>query len=453
MPKAAPKTKIDLNPEFQAALEAVRRGESVFITGKAGTGKSTLLKIVREELGAQAVVVAPTGVAALNVGGETIHAFFRWKPGITVDDVRHEAVFADRELYRNLQTLIIDEISMVRADLMDCMDVHLQTIRRSSAPFGGVQLVLFGDLHQLPPVISSAEREAFHEIYGSPFFFSSCALHSPFLKLEIKELQTIYRQRDKQFIQLLNAVRNRTATDEELKKLNARVQPIKRHPEEQAITLTTTNVDADHINRSMLAQLPDDLQAFGAATFGSLESRAMPAEETIELKTGARVMFVANDPNDRFVNGSMGRVIGFKTDNDGIDWPIVKLDDDSELVVEPHTWEVRRTTFDKTTKKLKSEILGSFRQLPLRLAWAVTIHKSQGKTFDQVIIDLGRAAFAHGQTYVALSRCTSFKGVTLARPIRSTDLKLDEAVGYFLTTGHSPVPPKPTERKGQIDLF
>ncbi|MBP9863969.1 AAA family ATPase [Patescibacteria group bacterium] len=425
---------LDHTPAFDAALSLMEAGGPfTFVTGRAGTGKSTLLKHFRETTELIAPVLAPTGVAALNVGGETIHRFFLFPPNVTVKHARSEAnTTPNPEIYQNADILIIDEISMVRADLLDCMDQFLRIVRKRKAPFGGLRIVAIGDLYQLPPVITNTEREAFAELYDSPYFFASRVMQELFAMGGISciELEKIYRQKDKTFVALLNAVRDRTVTEKQLQKLNTRLST---SPPKDAIVLTAINASAETLNTERLAQLPGSIQTFEGEFRGAFPERETPSDAILTLKKNARVMCVANDPHGRFVNGSLGWVVDFGVDEDVGPSVIVKLDTGGIVSVSAHLWNIYRSVYDSFTRTLDQEKMGSFSQIPLKLAWAVTIHKSQGKTFDQVTIDLGRGAFASGQTYVALSRCRTLKGIHLKQPVRLHDIRLDESIGDFMT--------------------
>lgn len=432
---------IDRNPQFERALGLVRGGRSVFITGRAGTGKSTLLGIIRQEIAQPMVVLAPTGVAALNVRGETIHSFCKIHPGATEKDVR-VAAYKRRsdDLIKKLRLIIIDEISMVRADLLDHLDAFFRAALNSEEPFGGKQLVMIGDCYQLPPVVKSDEEAYFGYKNGrpiqdpkarfdSPWFFSANVLRQ--CSVEFIELTRVYRQSDPAFIALLNAIRNRTADESQLAHLNTRVWIGKGTPEHArgAIVLTATNAAADAINVAELARLSGKARTYRGRVLGDFGDGRLPTDEQLILKKGARVMFLANDSRHRWVNGTLGTVAAAA--RDGMD---VRMDDGETVEVEPFTWNVIRSTYDKRTRTIERETIAEFTQFPLRLAWAVTIHKSQGLTFDRVVLDLGKGAFAHGQTYVALSRCRSFEGITLARPVKPSDVRMDWAVVNFLTS-------------------
>ncbi len=404
-------------------MGTVDGGASVFITGRAGTGKSTLLSMIRDRhRDRAAVVVAPTGVAALNVVGETIHRFFGFRPslGPQLRDYRPPDRLAEVDM------LIIDEVSMARADLVDMMDTALRRARRSAESFGGVQMVLVGDLYQLPPVVADHDADVLLSSYSSPFFFGSRALRD--FRFEMIELDTVFRQRDESFIRLLNSVRDGTATDADLDALNSRVDPdAAREPAPGTITLATTNRSADAVNRGRLERLPGPIYTSWATTTGEFDPSLYKAEEELSFAVGAQVMLLVN--TDEYVNGTLGRVINVAPDRDSYCvW--IELEDSGETVaVGPHRWEIVRPF--RRDGQVGSEVVGSFTQLPFRLAWAVTVHKSQGKTFDKVVFDRGRRVFAAGQLYVALSRCTSLEGLTLKDPLRHKDVITDPQVTRF----------------------
>lgn len=425
---------IEINQQFARALEIMEEGgQHLFVTGKAGTGKSTLLSYFRHRTSRQVVVVAPTGVAAVNVGAQTLHSFFGFKPDITVDKARRaarRAVESGRvEVYREVETLIIDEISMVRADLFDCADAFMRVVRgRSSEPFGGVCVVMIGDLYQLPPVVTSREREIFTQHYSSPFFFDSRAY--PRMEVQVLELEKIYRQHDDDFIDLLGAVRNNTLDDAGLAVLNSRVVPASSGDGEGTMYLTALNREAEAINRQRLARLKGAAVEFEAEVSGSFDEKAYPADQVVRLKPGAQVMLLNNDSLGRWINGTVGKVTGM-----GAESITVQIQDGSRETVRPHTWKMFRFDFDRAAKRIVSEPVGSFTQLPVMLAWAVTIHKSQGRTFDSAVIDAGRA-FAAGQVYVALSRLRTLEGMRLARPLKRSHVRVDWRVVKFLTSHH-----------------
>lgn len=423
--------ELDINPEFKRVLKLMEEsGSNVMITGQAGTGKSTLLQYFRSVTRKNVAVLAPTGVAALNVHGQTIHSFFRFKPDITPDTVRRLGN-ASSAIYRSVDMLIIDEISMVRADLLDCIDRFMRLNgRNSSLPFGGTQLVFFGDLYQLPPVVTKGEEEIFTKHYDSQYFFDSKAFKS--VRFEFAELKTHYRQADRRFIEILNAIRNNTATDAQISALNERYDPyFLQSDSETYITLTSTNALADRINENHLARVPGRAHTYQGSITGDFNRKLLPADERLSLKEGAQVMLLNNDQDKRWVNGSVGRVESIRSYETG-DEISVRLLDGGNAVVVPYMWEVFRFSYDPATSKLQSSKIGSFTQYPIMLAWAVTIHKSQGKTFDNVIIDVGEGTFAHGQLYVALSRCRTLEGLVLKRKLERRHIIMDRRVVDFL---------------------
>jgi energy-coupling factor transporter ATP-binding protein EcfA2 len=429
-------SQIDLNDEFQRAIDLIeRQGQSVFLTGKAGTGKSTLLHYLRETTTKTTVVLAPTGVAALNVGGQTIHSFFRFPP--TIIDPHSIRRRKNPKLFQKLQTLIIDEVSMVRADVMDGIDTALRVQRDNmTTPFGGVQVVLCGDLFQLPPIVRDGEMKTFFdEQYGGPYFFLAKVFAE--LRPYSFELTTIYRQRDETFIRVLNKIRQHDVDAELFALLNARVQRVgDRQPDSSFITLTATNEAALRKNQECLERINAARYAYPAAVTGLFDSAAFPTEAVLELKQGAQVMLIKNDPEKRWVNGTLGRISALSDKKISVNIAGTSYD------VTPETWQNIQYRYNRETNRIEEEIVGTFTQYPLRLAWAITIHKSQGQTFDKVLIDLGRGAFAHGQTYVALSRCTSLEGIVFSRPVTPRDILFDERVYGFTRV----FPPAPTNK-------
>lgn len=426
---------IEINPEFRKALDIMENtNRHVFITGKAGTGKSTLLDYFRQNTRKEVAALAPTGVAALNVGGQTVHSFFGFKPSITPEKVR-KVSGPDAKIYKGFDTIIIDEASMMRADLLDCVEKFM----RLNGPygkqwFGGVQMIFIGDLYQLPPVVTSAEKEIFTHRYESPYFFSARVFKEKTFAMEFIELEKVYRQTEEDFIELLNAIRNRTCTDADIERLNRNY----RHnpaPAENGfyITLTSTNDLAAKHNLAMLEALPDRSFALRGKTSGEFDRSSLPADEVLMLKPGAQVMLVNNDKFGRWVNGSIGIVRSLEKTDGEEDRVLVRLKDGQMVKVTPNVWELFEYRYDRKTRRISTRTTGTFTQYPIRLAWAVTIHKSQGKTFDRVIIDIGRGAFAHGQVYVALSRCTNFDGIVLTKMIKKSHIRMDWRVAKFLT--------------------
>ena len=414
-----------LSPEQAAVFAAIENTrEHVFVTGRAGTGKSTLLNHLSWQSSKQIAICAPTGVAALNVGGQTIHSLFRLPIGV-IADAEIEQGPEVRKLLGAMDTLVIDEISMVNADLLDAVDRSLRQARqRPHEPFGGVQLVLFGDPYQLAPVPGDGEERAyFEDHYRSMWFFDAKVWQEA--ELRIFELTTIHRQHEDHFKYLLNGVRHGMVTAEMARVINdTGARPA---PGEGAITLATTNAAVNRINAVRLGSLPGRVRTAKAEVNGEFGGRSFPAEEALELKVGAQVMFLRNDPDQRWVNGSIGTV---KTVRDTV-W--VDIDGESHEVL-PATWERFRYSYSAATKRLTKDVVAEFTQFPLRLAWAVTIHKSQGKTYDRAVVDLGSRSFAPGQTYVALSRITSLDGLYLTRPMRPSDILVDKDVQRFMSS-------------------
>lgn len=417
-------TRVALSPEQMAVYERIEHTrEHLFITGRAGTGKSTILNHLSFNTSKIIAVCAPTGVAALNVGGQTIHSLLKLPTGVIADhdlDQSREL----KKLLAAIDTLVIDEISMVSADLMDAIDRSLRQARgKKHDPFGGVQIIMFGDPYQLPPVPPRDPHELayFHDTYRSLWFFDATVWGAA--PLTVIELLEVHRQRDGRFKQILGAVRHGEVTADmaaELNQAGARPAPL------DVITLATTNATVTKINTQRLAQITGQALKAVAEVNGEFRENTFPADEVLELKLGAQVMFLRNDPDGRWVNGTIGTVSRVA----GTVWVEV---DDQEFEVEPTTWERFRYTYDAETKKLEKEVVADFEQFPLRLAWAVTIHKSQGHTYDQAIVDLGPRAFSAGQTYVALSRVRSLDGLYLARPLRPSDVIVDPNVVRFMS--------------------
>ena len=419
-------TGVEPTPEWETAVDYVRSGSGhLFITGRAGSGKSTLLRALPELIAEPMVVVAPTGLAAVNVGGQTIHSFFGLPPRlIRSDDIKRSR---NGGLMRKLQLLVIDEVSMVRSDLMWAIDQSLRLNRgRPREPFGGLRLVMFGDLNQLPPIVQETEvAEHLEANFGGPFFFTIPALREG-AGTRLLELSRIFRQSDPALIEVLNRIRDGEATTADLAPLNARVAPIRTLSEgDPYVILTPTNAAANRINSAFLEALPGATRAYVAEVTGEFGQGAQPTEQTLVLKPGAKVILLRNDADRRWVNGTIARVARLEESS-----VFVEIDG-REHEVEPVSWETRRYAFDTTAQKIVETVAGTFKQLPLRLAWALTIHKSQGLTLDRVYIDLGRGTFAHGQAYVALSRCRTMAGLSLARALRPDDIIFDRTVvGY-----------------------
>lgn len=423
-----------LSAEQAAVFDAIENTrEHVFVTGRAGTGKSTLLNHLAWNTEKQLVISAPTGVAALNVGGQTIHSLFRLPIGVIADQEIEQSGEL-RKLLNTIDTLVIDEVSMVNADLVDAIDRSLRQARqRKAEPFGGVQLVLFGDPYQLAPVPGGDgdERAYFRDTYRSMWFFDAKVWREA--SLRIFELAQIHRQSDDDFKYMLNAVRHGMVTREIADALNT--MGARPAPTDGTITLATRNDTVNRINARQLALLPGRVLTAKAEISGEFGSRTYPADERLELKVGAQVMFLRNDTGNpdgaRWVNGTIGTVTRIDTN--------VYVDVDGEVhEVEPAVWEKYKYSYDPVSKKLTRDVVAEFTQFPLRLAWAVTIHKSQGKSYDSAIVDLGARAFSPGQTYVALSRLTRLDGLYLTRPLRPSDITVDRDVERFMA-GRRPV--------------
>jgi tetratricopeptide (TPR) repeat protein len=428
---AEPKFEVDKdNFEFQVAYDLIAEtNQSLFITGRAGTGKSTLLKYAKKNIKKNFVIVAPTGIAAMNVGGATIHSFFGLPPRPLMrddDDIRlFPKGHPKRKMIEQMDTLFIDEVSMVRADIIDAIDTSL---RRNGLfpkmPFGGKQVVFIGDLFQLEPVSrkGSEEHAIMEEMYDSPFFFNAQVFRN--FSLQGIELQVMYRQKEKQFIALLDKIRNGAMEAEDLYLLNSRCLPLEAdRADDYTINLTSRNDIAAQVNKSKLDRLRGRAYNYKGTVEGEFDMRKCPAEEELVLKEGAQVMFLRNDNEKRWVNGTISKVA--KLENDSIE---VELPDGRKFDVETAEWENKEYVFDRRARSIRQEIKGTFSQFPLALAWAVTIHKSQGLTFDKVIVDLGSGAFAGGQTYVALSRCRTFEGLILKSRVKPQDIFIDERI-------------------------
>lgn len=441
------------NEIFSLAADLVNNtAQNIFLTGKAGTGKTTFLKYIREHTWKQTAVVAPTGVAAINAGGVTMHSFFQlpFEPFLPVRSFANNPAVADknnlfkkimlgnvkRKVMEELELLIIDEASMLRCDKLDCIDTILKGVRKNNYPFGGVQVLFIGDMYQLPPVAKDEEWNILREHYASPYFFDAQVIHE--FDLVYIELKKIYRQKEQKFIDILNNVRNNAVTEFDFEALHERYFPNYLFEEDKkAITITTHNYKADHINNLELKKLSGQEFIFDGIIEGEFNENALPTEKKLILKPGAQIMFIKNDTGEyrKYYNGKLATVKTINkearpTGETGWEITVLMQDDNSEFILEKETWENMRYSFNKEKNTLEEDVLGTFKQYPVRLAWAITIHKSQGLTFENVVIDAGQS-FAAGQVYVALSRCTTLEGMVLLSKINPHIITIDEKIVAF----------------------
>ena len=423
---------MEKNSELRHAWDFVEHtGISIFLTGKAGTGKTTFLRTFKEKSSKRSIIVAPTGVAAINAGGMTIHSFFQLPLSPFVPEVNFKNRFdyskEKRKIIRTLDLLIIEEISMVRSDVLDAIDSVLRRFKEHEKPFGGVQLLMIGDLQQLTPVVTPEDEVILQRYYDTSYFFGSKALRS--ISYVTIELTHVYRQQDEEFITLLNNIREGEVSETDLKKLNERFNP-NFEPEvgSDYIRLTTHNKMAESYNEVQLHNLPSKACTFIAEADGNFPEYNYPADFKLTLKRGAQVMFIRNDNNGRYYNGRIGHVTHI--DNEKI--LVLCPGDDKEIEVQQETWENTKYSLNEKTKQIEAEVQGTFKQYPLRLAWAITIHKSQGLTFEHAIID-AQSSFAAGQVYVALSRCKTLEGLILASPISSSAIINDNQVMNYIS--------------------
>ena len=434
------------NREFQDALNLVKyTRQSLFLTGKAGTGKSTFLRYVTDNVKKKYVVLAPTGIAAINAGGSTLHSFFKLPfhpllpndPNLSLQKGRIHEFFKyakpHRKLLEKLELIIIDEISMVRADIIDTVDRILRVYSHNlREPFGGKQLLLVGDVFQLEPVVKSDEREILARFYPNPYFFSARVFGQ--IDLVSIELKKVYRQSDPTFIGVLDHIRGGTAGAADLQLLNTRfgatASPAIEKDKNMYITLATRRDNVDYINERHLAELPGEPEIFRGEIRGEFPESSLPTQRELVLKPGAQIIFIKNDYERRWVNGTIGTVNGFDMDGSTL---YITTDDGRECDVKRESWRNIRYTYNEEKKQVEEEELGTFTQFPVRLAWAITVHKSQGLTFSRAVIDFTGGVFAGGQTYVALSRCTSLEGIRLKKPITRADIFVRPEITEFAT--------------------
>ncbi|MBQ8672520.1 MAG: AAA family ATPase [Bacteroides sp.] len=429
------------NKEFQDALSLIQyTRQSLFLTGKAGTGKSTFLRYICKNTKKKHVVLAPTGIAAINARGSTLHSFFKLPfhpllpddPNLSLQKGRIHEFFKytkpQRKLLEELELVIIDEISMVRADIIDAVDRILRVYSRNlREPFGGKQLLLVGDVFQLEPVVKGDEREILNRFYPTPYFFSARVFSQ--IDLVSIELQKVYRQSDPNFIGVLDRIRNNSIAATDLQLLNTRYGPTPSPSEkEMFITLATRRDNVDHINERKLAELPGEPVTFYGLIEGDFPLSSLPTSEELVLKPGAQVIFIKNDFEKRWVNGTIGTVTGFDPMEEVL---YIMTDDGRECDVKQELWQNIRYTYNEEKKEIEEEVLGTFRQFPVKLAWAITVHKSQGLTFSRAVIDFSGGVFAGGQAYVALSRCTSLEGIYLKKPVNRNDVFVRQEIVNF----------------------
>lgn len=415
-----------LSQEYVDCLDEIEYSrEHLFITGKAGTGKSTLLDLFRRTTSKNVVILAPTGIAALKVHGQTIHSFFKFPPRLILpSDIKYTPSL--KRIVNKLEILILDEISMVRADILDGINRILQLHRNNSKPFGGIRLVAFGDIYQLPPIVSSAEeRHFFQNNYTSAYFFAS-EIWQQLHNMRYINLSKVYRQTDRSFIRLLDEIRMGDIDYDSLTALNENVDP--DFDQEGYIYLSPRNATMQRINQQKLAELPNEERTYLPTITGEYNPNNMPIDPVLRIKVGAQVIFVKNDPDKEYVNGSLGIVTDLDTN-------LIRIrlnHDDKEVTIGRATWDMIRYRLDPDADaQIKPEVVGTLEAFPVKLAWAMSIHKSQGQTFEKVILDMEGGAFEFGQTYVALSRCTTLEGIVLKKPLRQRDIMVDQRVVDF----------------------
>ncbi len=413
-----------LHEEQHYVLDQIEKIKGViFVTGKAGTGKTTLFNLFNKISNKKSVILAPTGIAAINIGGQTIHSFFRFPPGFIHESDYH---ILPKSLLKKIELIVIDEISMVRSDLLDHIDKVLRISTKNNSAFGGIPMLWIGDLYQLPPIISTQEeKNYFASSYKSPYFFSAHVMDN-IENFELIELNQVFRQSDQRFIQLLNKIRINEIDEEDIETINERCIPVPPDFEFPLISLCSTNSIANFINTSELAKLTTAPSIFHAKIIGNISASQFPADQQLILKVGAQVMTIRNSPEKNYVNGSIGIVEEILENALLVKFPHLL----KSIKIEYYVWDIVK--YKIQGDELVKELIGHFEQIPVRLAWAVTIHKSQGKTFDHIIVDLGKGAFENGQAYVALSRCRSLDGIYLKQKLNWKDIRTDERVSEFL---------------------
>lgn len=419
------------NIEAQRAIFLIKHtNKSLFLTGKAGTGKSTLLRHIVSSCDKKHVLLAPTGIAALNIGGQTIHSFFKFGLRPYLPNDQGIQILLDKiDLLRKLDIIIIDEISMVRVDIMNAIDLTLKKCLKNEQPFGGKQMLFVGDLLQLPPVITGRDTQIIRDNYSTEYFFSAKIFDSH--DLDVIELQTVYRQEQGDFVKILNNIRVNQASNSDLARMNTRkvLLPI----DETIVTLTTTNHNVGQINEKRLSIIQGQEYHFFAqmsGTFKPNEKANYPTDDILRLKEGSQIIFVKNDPEKKWVNGTIGKIKSLSNEE-------IEIEVNNRMfIIQPVTWEDIEYKWNKEKNEIEQTVVGTFTQYPIKLAWAITIHKSQGQTFEKAIIDLDTGAFANGQTYVALSRCTSLDGIILTKNVSQNDIKVSpHVVKYLLSKG------------------
>lgn len=443
------KSKIKWDQEAKRALDLMENGrDHVFITGQAGTGKTTLLDEFRKSTKRNVVVLAPTGVAAANIGGRTIHSFCGIGPSSNMKKAnRLNSNDPHKKVVEHLDVVIIDEVSMMRADLVDYFDKFLRLNRgEPKVPFGGVQIIFVGDLYQLSPVVNRDEAPMFAKAYATPYFFSAHIFAE--ISFKFVELTEVHRQKDAEFLSLLQSIRINKASRAELQNLNNRlVDESVNDLQDFTVYLATTNAIAERVNTYKLGQVRGVEKTFRGIIFGDTSGFQFPADMDLKLKVGAQVMMLNNDKAGRWVNGTVGKFMGVYVEKESVkhgakfgnitkenagELLMVEMEDGSLQYIGRNKWDVIDYVWDENDNAVETDVVGGYQQYPVKLAWAITIHKSQGKTFDNVVIDLGRGAFAHGQLYVALSRCRTLEGIELIREANMADIKMDERVVEFL---------------------